>query len=485
MKNAGIFLILTSVFLLFNTCARNPVTGKRQVVLMSEEQELAMGKEADPQIIQQFGLYEDKSLQDFINAKGNEMVAISHRKDITYQFRVLDSDVLNAFAVPGGYVYFTRGIMAHFNNEAEFAGVLGHEIGHIAARHSVEQQRNAILGQLGIIAGIVIAPDLAQFAEQASQGLGLLLLKFSRNAERESDQLGVEYSTKIGYDAQQMANFFNTLKRQSQAAGAEELPGFLSTHPDPGDRNVTVAQLAKEWKQKLNITTTKVNRNEYLKRIEGLIYGEDPKGGYLENNVFYHPVLKFQFSAPPNWAYQNSPSQVQLASKDGKALLIMTLAQGKSLQEAANAFLQQNNLQALESRESTVNGLRALSLIADQKPQQGQQQQASPIRTFSQLIQYGDLIYLLLGVSTTTDFNNYSSVFQNTMQSFRELTDPAKLNKKADRVRIKTVNQAGTLEQLLRSYNVPANRMEEMAILNGMPLTERVNAGTLIKVIQQ
>jgi predicted Zn-dependent protease len=485
MKNTGIFLLLSSIFLLFNTCARNPVTGKRQVVLMSKEQELAMGKEADPQIIQQFGLYEDKSLQDFINVKGNEMVAISHRNDIPYQFRVLDSDVLNAFAVPGGYVYFTRGIMAHFNNEAEFAGVLGHEIGHIAARHSVEQQRNAILGQLGLIAGIVLAPDLAQFAESASQGLGLLLLKFSRDAERESDRLGVEYSTKIGYDAQQMANFFNTLKRQSQVAGGEELPGFLSTHPDPGDRNATVSQLAKEWKQKLNVTTTKVNRNEYLKRIEGLIYGEDPKGGFLENNVFYHPVLKFQFSAPPNWAYQNSPQQVQLASKDGKALIIMTLAQGKSLQEAANAFLQQNNLQALESRESTVNGLRALSLIADQKPQQGQQQQASPIRTYSQLVQYGDLIYLLLGVSTTADFNNFSSVFQNTMQSFRELTDPAKLNKKPDRVRIKTVSQGGTLEQVLRNYSVPANRMQEIAILNGMALTEQVNSGTLIKVIQQ
>src|SRR5688500_16837719 len=419
-------LAVCACLILFNQCAKNPVTGNRQLVLMSEAQEIEMGKSADPQIIQQYGLYPDKGLQDFIAEKGKQMAKISHRPNLDYQFRVLDSDVINAFAVPGGYVYFTRGIMAHFNNEAEFAGVLGHEIGHIAARHSVEQQRNAILGQIGIIAGVVIAPDLAQFAESASQGLSLLLLKFGRDAERESDRLGVEYSTKIGYDAQQMANFFNTLKRQSQASGQQELPGFLSTHPDPGDRNVTVAQLAKEWKQKVNLTNPKVVRNEYLKRIEGLVYGEDPKGGYLENSVFYHPVLKFQFAAPQNWAYQNSPSQVQLASKDGKALIIMTLAQGKSLQEAANAFLQQNNLQALESRESTVNGLRTLSLIADQKVQQGQQQQAAPIRAYSQLIQYGDLIYLLMGVSRASDFNSYSPVFQNTLQSFRELTDPAK-----------------------------------------------------------
>src|SRR5215204_2119430 len=223
-----IWLICLGTTIFLSNCARNPVTGKRQVVLMTEEQEIAMGKEADPQIIAQYGLYEDKALQEFITKKGLEMAAISHRPKLEYQFKIVDSPVINAFAVPGGYVYFTRGIMAHFNNEAEFAGVLGHEIGHIAARHSVEQQRNSILGQIGILAGVVIAPDLAQFAETASQGLGILLLKFSRDAERESDRLGVEYSSKIGYDAKEMAGFFQTLERKSTESGQGELPGFLS-----------------------------------------------------------------------------------------------------------------------------------------------------------------------------------------------------------------------------------------------------------------
>src|SRR5215212_8079096 len=171
MKKLCLFICFIPAMFLTD-CARNPVTGKKQVVLMSESQELAMGKEADPQIIQQFGLYEDSSLQRFINAKGREIVAVSHRSNIDYNFRIINSEALNAFAVPGGYVYFTRTIMAYFNNEAEFAGVLGHEIGHITARHAVAQQRNAMLGQLGIIAGIVVNPNLAQFAETASQGLG-------------------------------------------------------------------------------------------------------------------------------------------------------------------------------------------------------------------------------------------------------------------------------------------------------------------------
>src|SRR5688572_16450337 len=162
-------LAIFSCLILFNQCAKNPVSGNRQLVLMSEAQEIEMGKSADPQIIQQFGLYPDKGLQDFITEKGKKMAAISHRPNIEYHFRVVDSDVLNAFAVPGGYVYFTRGIMAHFNNEAEFAGVLGHEIGHITARHSVSQQSKAILGQIGLIGAMVINPQLAQFGEAASR----------------------------------------------------------------------------------------------------------------------------------------------------------------------------------------------------------------------------------------------------------------------------------------------------------------------------
>lgn len=482
MKKLFLISCLTATAVLFNNCARNPVTGKRQVVLMSEAQEIAMGQEADPQIVAQFGLYEDKALQAFITEKGRQMAAISHRPNLNYQFKIVDSEVLNAFAVPGGYVYFTRGIMAHFNNEAEFAGVLGHEIGHIAARHSVEQQRNQILGQIGLIAGIVIAPGLAQFAEAASQGLGLMFLKFGRDAERESDRLGVEYSTKIGYDATQMAGFFNTLQRKGEESGSNELPTFLSTHPDPGERNATVARLAAEYKQQLNLTNPQVNRNEYLRRIEGLIYGEDPKGGYRENNVFYHPVLRFQFNTPNGWAYQNTPQRVQLAPPDGRALFFLALAQGSNLQDAAARTLQQYSLQEIQSRNTTVNGLNAIEVVADQRQQQ--QQQAS-VRTLSYFIQHGNNIYHLIGVSGIGDFNSYSPTFASIMQSFRELTDQAKINKKPERVRIRTVNQTSTLQQVFRNFNVPDRRMEEFAVLNGMRLNDQVQQGTLIKIIAE
>lgn len=483
MKRYLLFGFLTSSIFLVNACAVNPVTGKKQVVLMSEAQEIAMGKEADPQIIAQYGLYEDPELQQFITTKGKAMAAVSHRPNLAYEFKIVDSDAVNAFAVPGGYVYFTRGIMAHFNNEAEFAGVLGHEIGHITARHTVAQQAKTMLGQVGLIGSMILVPQLGQLAEPLSQGLGVLFLKFGRDAERQSDDLGVEYSSKIGYDATEMAGFFNTLERKSAGSQSAELPDFLSTHPNPGDRNIAVNQLAVEWKQKLNLTNPMVNRESYLRKIDGIIYGEDPKGGYLEDNVFYHPVLKFQFPVPQGWSYENTPQRVQMAPRDGRALMMMTFAPGKTLDEAANAVVQQNNLQVLESNRVTVNGMNALALVADVRPQQ--QGQASSARTLTYLIEYGGNIYMLLGASSPADFNNYSQTFSQTMRSFRQLTDAQKINKLADRIRIKTVKQAGTLQQALASYNVPQKRQEELSVLNGMSLTDRVAQGSLIKILDK
>jgi predicted Zn-dependent protease len=464
MKKNLLIPAVIAGFLLAGSCATNPVSKKKQIVFMSEEQEIAMGKEADPQIIAQYGLYEDKALQDFFNQKGQEMAKISHRPKLDFHFRVVDSDILNAFAVPGGYVYFTRGILAHFNNEAQMAGVLGHEIGHVTARHTVEQQRNAILGQGGILLGVILAPDLAGLAEPAAQGVGLMLLKFGRDAERESDRLGVEYSTKIGYDAKEMADFFKTLERQGARSGQGELPEFLSTHPNPGDRYNTVHKLAKEWKEKQKLSDLKVNRNSYLKMIEGIVYGEDPRQGYFEQGMFYHPSMKFQFVVPQGWQYQNTPSQVQMASKDGKAMLMLTAGKGSSLEEAANAFHQQNGLQPIDAKETTVNGLPALAVLADSKPQQGQQQQ-QVIRTQSYFIKYADAIFLLLGAASAPDFASYQTLFSGSQESFKELTDASKINKKPERIRLKSARGGSTLQEVLLQNNVPEQRLEEHAIL--------------------
>ncbi|MBT1700948.1 M48 family metalloprotease [Fulvivirgaceae bacterium PWU4] len=471
--------IMLLVYLLFNSCAKNPVTGKNDFMLMSKEQEIAMGKQSDPEIKAFFGVYEDPKLQAFINEKGQQMAAISHRPDLKYEFKVVDSPVVNAFAVPGGYVYFTRGIMAYFNNEAEFAGVLGHEIGHITARHSAKQYSNAQIAQIGLLAGSVISPEFAQVADIASTGVQLLFLKFGRDAESQSDKLGVQYSTKIGYDAQEMAGFFETLDRMREQSGGEEVPTFLSTHPDPADREKKVAKEAANWKKKTDAAQLKVNRDSYLRMIDGIVYGDDPKQGFVEHNVFYHPELKFQFPVPSQWTLQNTPQQVQMAPSDGRAVMMLTLAQGNDLEAAARTVLQQYQLSVVDSRRTDVNGLPAVVMVADQQ----QQQQEQGVRALVYLIQYGQNIYNLMGASSLADFNGYFQVFQNTMAGFSVLNDPDKINRQPRRVRIKTVQQAGTLAQALGNRG-DQKKMDELATLNGMALNDRVEKGMLIKVIE-
>jgi predicted Zn-dependent protease len=469
--------ILVFILLSLSACAINPVTGKKQIVLMSEAQEIAMGQQSDPEIIAFFGLYDDAQLQEFITAKGNEMAAISHRPKLAYEFKVVDSPVINAFAVPGGYVYFTRGIMAHFNNEAEFAGVLGHEIGHVTARHSVIQQRNQFFGQLGLLAGIILVPQLGQFVDPLSQGMQLALLKFGRDAERQSDKLGVDYSSQIGYDATEMAGFFETLERQQENSGGGEVPDFLSTHPSPEERNATVEKLALAWQAKSKMTEFEVNRDSYLRKIDGLIIGEDPKQGFVENNAFYHPVLKIQFPIPTDWAHQNSPQQFQMAPKSGDAIMMLTLAPGATVEEAANAILQKYTLTMVDSRKETINGLPAIIMVAEQKQEQ------ATIQVLSTLIQFEGNIYSLMGVSDISKFISYQPVFLNTMRNFKELKDSEKLNRKPDVIKIKTVPQQMTLKAAFQNFGMPAERFEELALLNGVLLTDQLSKGMLIKVV--
>ncbi|MDB5264103.1 MAG: peptidase, partial [Adhaeribacter sp.] len=352
---------------------------------------------------------------------------------------------------------------------------------------SAQQQSKSMLAQVGLIAGMVVSPQFGQFAEAAQQGLGMLFLKFGRDDERESDRLGVEYSTKIGYDAQEMAGFFHTLEREGAKSGSAEVPNFMSTHPSPGERFETVSKLAAEVKQKLNATNLKINRDSYLRMIDGLVYGEDPKQGFVENNIFYHPVMKFQFPVPTGWAIQNTPQQVQMAPKDGRAMMMLSLAPGTSLQAAGQQVIQGNQLQVIDSKQVTVNGLPALAIVAEQAPQQQQQQQqqqTQPIRALIYLIQYGGNIYNLMGVTTANDFNNFGNVFAGTMENFRQLTDPNKLNRQPARIRIKTVNQSGTLSQALNAYKAKSTDLTDLAILNGMELTDRVEKGSLIKIIE-
>ena len=478
-----IILLFLATVLLVISCAVNPVTGKRQIMLMSEAQEIALGLSYDPQVIATFGAYPDNNLQNFIQTKVTEIGKISHRPNLEYHARVVDSPVVNAFAVPGGYIYLTRGILAQLNNEAELEGVMAHELGHIAARHTVSQQSKQQIGQLLLIGGMIASEKFAQYAQYALQGMQLLFLKFSRDDERQADALGVEYSSKLGYDAHKMADFFKVLQKMSLSESQGGIPTFLSTHPDPGDRYNDVNKSATEWQTQLNLGTYKVNQDSYLQMINGLIYGEDPKQGYVEGNTFYHPELKFKFSFPDGWKLENSPLQVSITPSDQKALILFTMSNQKTLESAVDTTITQYKLTLQGSKKTTVNGLQA---IVTQCKQVSQDQSTGATQTnmvLSYFISHGGLIYVFHGVSAEADFNTYSSIMNSSMTTFSDLTDASKINVKPKKVEIVKVQRAGTLSDAFVYYRVPQKQYNELALLNDIELTDQVQVGKLIKII--
>ena len=465
-------------------CATNPVTGKRQISFISEEKEIQMGQSYDPQVVAEFGIYDNAPLAQFLNSEGQKMAAISERPNLPWTFRLVDSEVVNAFAVPGGFVYFTRGIMAHFNNEAQFAGVLGHEIGHVTARHTVQQQSKQTLAQIGMIGGMILSPEIASQGEALMQGMQLLFLKFGRDAEEQSDKLGVAYSTQIGYDASEMAGFFSTLDRLS--GGAENrAPTFLSTHPDPLNREERVQGLAVEYQAAVPETNFEVGRDSYLRRIDGMIYGADPKQGFVEGQAFYHPDLRFQFSFPNGWRVLNAPTQVQIVAPNQDALVRMQLAQGTDTRGTARQFVEQTQLQNVRSTDQQINGLPA-TIVTGQAVQQAQQgQRGQTIGVLAAFIAYNGSTYAFTGLGAQNTFNRNQRAIESIIGSFSELNDQSKINREPDRIRIVSNPRAQTLQQALLGAGIPNDRLEELSVLNGMTLNQQLPAGTLFKALSQ
>ncbi|GAC1604893.1 MAG: M48 family metalloprotease [Hymenobacter sp.] len=441
------------------------------------------GAKPDPAVLAQFGLYNSPTLQRLIDAKGQQMNRVSDRPG-DYGFTIVDSPVINAFATPDGHVYFTRGIMAYFNNEAQFAGVLGHELGHITAQHGKKQQTRSTLAGLGLLLGSVISPNVVgRLAQPISQGIGVLFLKYSRDNENEADGLGVKYSTKIGYDATQMADFFQTLQRTEAQSGAGGIPTFLSTHPNSADRYTRVKGLAAQAQQTLNKTSLSVNRNQYLRLLEGLNYGEDPRQGFVEGGVFYHPDLKFRFPIPAGWKSQNSPTQFQMAEPNGKAALILIPASGGSLDEAGQSLAKQLGMPSANAQKTTINGFPALVFEGDQVQQDQSGQQTAGAHVLAHVIQDGKNIYAFVGLAEPSSFSAYAPQFSSTAQGFARLTDASKLNRQPEHIHVKTAATTTTLGQALAASGVPAKRIEEVAIINGMQAADRLPAGTLYKIV--
>jgi predicted Zn-dependent protease len=441
------------------TCATNPVTGKKELSFVSESQEIQMGKEYATQVDQEMGVYPDSGVQRYLSTLGRELAAGTERPKLPWTFTVMDDPQVNAFALPGGYIFITRGIMTHMNSEAELATVVGHEIGHVTARHSVQQMTRQQLAQIGLVAGAIASEKIAQNLGVISQGLGVLFLKYSRDDESQADGLGFRYALNDGYDVRRMVDMFETLQRVSASAGAR-IPEWQSTHPDPGNRiEATEARIKRVT---VPLDNKKVNREGFLKIVDGMVFGDNPRQGFFKGSSFLHPDLAFQLEFPNGWKTMNSPSAVLGASPNQDAQVQLSLGGKQAPADALRAFLSQQGVTAGQTSQSSINGNPAARGAFTAQTQEGQQ-----LAGLVAFVSYGGTTYQLMGLTTAQGWRNYSGSFESFTGSFRRLTDQAALNVKPNRISVARVAQPMTLTEFNRRYP-SVIELDQLALINGL-----------------
>ena len=437
-------------------CATNPVTGERQISLISEAQEVQMGREAATQVEQQLGLVEDQAMQQYVQRVGATLAATSERPNLPWQFRVVNDPVPNAFALPGGFIFVTRGLLPLMQSEAELASVLGHEIGHVTAKHSVSQMSRAQLAQIGLGIGSILSSTVEKYGGLASAGLQLMFLKYGRDDERQADELGFKYALANRYDVREMADVFIALARVGETEGQSPLPSWASTHPAPEER--VQASRSRAAQLPANTGTLTSNEAQYNGIIDGLVYGENPREGFFRGSQFLHPDMRFQLQFPQGWKTQNTTQAVFAGSPQEDAVMQLTLAQGSPAQ-AAQQFTSQQGIRTLQANQQSINGNPGALVAFEAASDQGN------VRGLVGWVQYSGSTFQILGYSGAQQFATYERVFANVIGSFTRLTDATALNVQPAKLNTVRLDRAMTLAQFNQRYpsTIP---IAQLAIIN-------------------
>ena len=486
-------IVLFPFLLLVGGCVSEPsaVTGQKQSFGYSWEQELQLGAEADQEISAEMGVYDNPAIQTYIESVGQRLVQASGitdpstpemYRDTKFTFRVIDNPVVNAFALPGGYIYVTRGLLAHVQNEAQFAVVLGHEIAHVIARHSSQQARRSQLGQIGLIAGAILGQqvlgdqvgNMGQLLDIGGAALGLFMMRYSREAEYESDSLGVGYAQRAGYQAADSARFFTSLRRISASEG-RALPTWQSTHPDPGDRADRVREIAAQTPTASGAAPA-LGEDQFLNLINGIVVGDDPREGFTRNNVFYHPGLRFQFRVAPGWKVDNQKAAVVMAEPNGKALMGLRLTQATRAAAAAATFVEGAKVQVVARSDTQINGLPATVLVGQAATEQGN------VAVWNAFIEYQGRVYSLLGYSPVEIYEQVRPTYEGVAGGFQPLQDPSVINVQPARLKIVRADRSAPFASFVPT-NLPVDMTAEaVAIMNQLDLNETVPPGRLLKI---
>jgi len=452
-------------------CATNPVTGKKELSFISEPQEIQMGREASQGDLKRVGEVVKADAQAMVRRIGMQIAGKSERPQLPWEFHLLDDGAVNAFAYPGGFIFVTRGLMTHLNSEAELAQVIGHEIGHVTAKHTVSAMSKQQITQIGLIAGSVLSDRVAKYGNVLGAGAGLLFLKFGRDDEIQADELGFRYSLEQRYDVREAESVFSTLARLRGDEGAR-VPEWASTHPDPGNR----AQVAHDKAAALPASAfanTTVNRNGFLRVVDGMMFGDNPRLGYFRGARFLHPDLRFELTMPAGWKNLNLPEAVVSLSPDEQAQFQLMLGEGTPAQ-VLQQFIGQEGVVVTQRGQTTINGLPAVTAAFDAQTEGG------VLRGIAATLQYENRTYLMVGLMSDAGAQKHGSEISGSIRSFRALTDPALINVQGALVQLVTLPEAMTGLAFTQRYpsSVPA---EQIYIINGMQAGTNLPRGMLLK----
>ena len=470
-------------------CAANPVSGSSDMAFMSEESEVKLGKQMHVQITQTMGVYDDYNLQQYVQQIGEKLARVSERANLEWKFTVLDTDDVNAFATPGGFVYISRGILHYLANEAQLAAVLGHEIGHITARHAVQRQsQSTIAGVLSAAAVIFTGqPALGELTNIAGAAI---ISGYGRDAELEADSLGARYLAKTGYKPEAMIEVVAVLKDQemferdrARAEGRDPhiYHGVFASHPD-NDLRFREA-VASAGKVEGAATGQAEERDVYLRNINGLAFGSSRRQGMVRENRFYHADYQLTLAFPQGWSVQNDPQQLLAAAPDKNSMMVMT-AQAPppgvtSPRDFALRGLADRRLDRAEELE--INGLRAYTAIVrgDRSPY------GSSDNVRYVIIAYNNLMWVIRGASRADDPVPQADVlFLSAAKTFRQLKSNEFRLAEPYRLRIVPAPAGMTIEQIAARSPLTKYSLEQHKLINGLYPNKQPKAGDPVKFVQ-
>ena len=473
---------------LLSACATNPATGKRQISFMSEEKEIAMGRQLDAQVRQEMGLYENDELQRYVQDLGMQIARRSERPNLPWSFAIVDSPAVNAFALPGGFIYVTRGILPYLDNEAQLVGVLGHEIGHVTARHSAAQYTRGMGTSLGVLVGSIFVPEIAPFADLAEVGAGMVFMKFGRDDELQADALGAEYTAANGWDPDEVPAFLTTLARISAVSDRNGVPNWMSTHPQPENRVARVGATVKKVREGGEGSWV-VNRDGYLAHIDGIIFGDDPDEGVVRGNVFLHPPLRFAIEFPQGWDITNSEEQVVAQEPGNKVFMVLRTIDsrpGSSLDQAALQHMRGSGYKAVDVTSATISGMQAvlgtyegsasgIGKVTARGAHVVLGRPSTTVRTGS--------TFFIGGIAPPDVYGRVVSEFELSIQSFRQLSQDEANAIEPNVLDLYTAREGDTWQSIAQRAGKGIVSATTLAIMNDHAIDEQPSPGDRLKIV--